>query len=130
MTKLEMLIPNIMVKDINATLDYYTHKLGFKLVDTNPNSGVYEWAYIMLDNVGLMFQEEQSLKNEYKELQSTNIGGGLTLYIRIKNIEEYYNEISNKVTMVKPINKTFYNTFEFAIIDLNGYILTFSETPK
>ncbi len=128
MTKLESLTPNIMVKDVNATLNYYIHKLDFKLIDVNPESGQYEWGYVMFDNVGFMFQEEKSLKNEYKELEPLNIGGSLTFYIRVKNIHTYYREISNKVTVVKSMNKTFYGTNEFAIIDINGFILTFSET--
>jgi uncharacterized glyoxalase superfamily protein PhnB len=127
MKKLESLTPNVMVKSVNKTLDYYTNKLGFRILDTNPQTGDYEWGYVMLDDVGFMFQEEKSLKNEYKALESINIGGALTFYIRIKNIHNYYNEISNKVTVIKPISKTFYGTNEFAIMDLNGFILTFSE---
>lgn len=130
MTKLESLTPNIMVKDVNATLDYYTNNLGFKLIDTNPISGQYEWGYIMLDNVGMMFQEEKSLKTEYKEIEPLKVGGALTFYIRIKDINSYYNQISKKTNIIKPMNKTFYGTNEFAIMDLNGFIITFSETPE
>ncbi|RKR07870.1 putative glyoxalase superfamily protein PhnB [Maribacter vaceletii] len=128
MTKLESLTPNIMVKDVNATLDYYTNNLGFKLIDTNPESGKYEWGYVMLDNVGMMFQEEKSLKTEYKEIEPLKVGGALTFYIRIKDINSYYNQIIKKTNIIKPINKTFYGTNEFAIMDKNGFILTFSET--
>ncbi|MDO5979336.1 VOC family protein [Flavivirga spongiicola] len=130
MMKLESLTPNIMVKNVNATLDYYTKRLGFKLVDTNPESGQYEWGYVMFDNVGLMFQEEKSLKDEYKELEPQNVGGALTFYIRIENINDLYKKIVDGVKIIKPMNKTFYGTNEFAIMDLNGFILTFSETPK
>ena len=130
MTKLESLTPNIMVKDVNATLEFYKNKLGFKLIDTNPESGEYEWGYVMLDNVGMMFQEEKSLKTEYKEIESLKVGGALTFYIRIKDINNYYNQIPKDVSIIKTINKTFYGTNEFAIMDLNGYILTFSETPE
>mgnify|MGYP006000616845 CR=1 FL=1 len=130
MSKLESLTPNIMVKDVNATLDYYIEHLGFKLIDTNPESGQFEWGYVMLDNVALMFQEEKSLKTEYKEIEPMHVGGALTFYIRINSIHNYYNEISTKVNVIKPINKTFYGTNEFAIMDINGFILTFSETPE
>lgn len=130
MIKLESLTPNIMVEDVNTTIDYYINKLGFKLIDTNPEAGQLEWGYVMLDNVGFMFQEEKSLQAEYKELKSKNVGGALTFYVRIQNIEDYYKSISTKVVVVKPMNKTFYGTNEFAIMDLNGFILTFSETPK
>ncbi|AUP81559.1 VOC family protein [Flavivirga eckloniae] len=128
--KLESLSPNIMVANVNETLDYYTNVLGFKLIDTNPESGKFEWGYVMLDNVGMMFQEETSLKNEYPELKDLNIGGALTFYIRIGKINELYEKLDGKVNIIKPMNRTFYGTNEFAIMDLNGYILTFSETPE
>lgn len=130
MAKLESLTPNIMVKDVNATLNYYIDCLGFKLIDTNPESGQFEWGYVMLDSVGMMFQEEKSLKTEYKEMEPLKIGGALTFYIRINDIDSYYDKLSKDINIIKPMNRTFYGTNEFAIMDLNGFILTFSETPE
>lgn len=128
--KLESLTPNIMVADVNKTVAYYTSVLGFNLIDTNPISGTFEWGYVMLDNVGLMFQEEKSLKDEYPSLSNLTIGGALTLYIRIQQIDAFYEKVKETVDIVKPMNKTFYGTNEFAIKDVNGFILTFSETPQ
>ncbi len=127
---MESLTPNIMVKDVNATLNYYTSILDFKIVDTNPETGVFEWGYVQSGNVGFMFQEEKSLKAEYPEFQNINPGGALTFYIRVNHITQLYNNIKDKTTVIKPMNTTFYGTYEFAIKDLNGHILTFSETPS
>jgi len=127
---LESLTPNLMVKDVNATVTYYTKTLGFTLIDSNPESGELEWAYVMFNKVGLMFQEESSLKEEYPELKNAGGESALTLYIRVQDINELYNTLHNKVEVVKPMNTTFYGTEEFAIRDLNGFILTFSETPN
>lgn len=126
---MESLAPNIMVKNVNETLDFYTKILGFNLIDTNPTSGDFEWGFVKLGNVGFMFQEEKSLKNEYPIFNSVSIGGALTFYIRVNHIEDLYKSIKEKVKIIKPMNKTFYGTNEFAIADLNGFVLTFSETP-
>jgi len=130
MTKLESLTPNLMVKDVNKTLDYYINTLGFELMDTNPTSGTYEWGYVKLEGVGLMFQEETSLKKEYQALNEQSVGGGLTFYTRVNNIQQFYQTIAHKVDVIKPLNKTFYNAYEFAIRDINGYILTFAELAQ
>lgn len=116
-----------MVKDVNETLKYYTTVLGFTLVDTNPEKGVLEWGFVKKGNVGLMFQQEASMKKEYKELTMYEPGGALTLYVRVQGIEEWYREIKDKVRVIKPLNKTFYGAMEFALTDINGFILTFSE---
>ncbi len=129
-SQLESLTPNLMVKSVNKTIEYYINQLGFDLIDTNPKVGEYAWGFIRLGDVRLMFQEENSMKEEFKELNKSDIGGGLTFYIRVKNINDYYNSIKDKVKVIKPINKTFYGTNEFAIMDLNGYVLTFSENAS
>ena len=116
-----------MVTDVNKTLDYYINNLGFELTDTNPDSGTYEWGYVKVGEVGLMFQEAASLKKEYKELSDYVIGGALTFYIKVKNIQELYQDVQDKVEVIKSLNKTFYGAYEFAIKDINGYILTFAE---
>lgn len=119
-----------MVKNVNETLEYYTSVLGFKLLDTNPATGTFEWGYVTKGNVGLMFQEEKSLKKEYPDLENLQPGAALTFYIRIPNIKEFYDSIRTRVNIIKPVNETFYGTMEFAMTDVNGFILTFSETPE
>lgn len=129
-TTLESITPNIMVANINDTLKFYVDQLGFTLIDTNPETGPFEWAYVMRDGVGFMFQTEASLKTEYPVFANQSVGGALTLYIRIKQIKAYFNTIAPTVKLVKPLNTTFYGTEEFAIQDPNGFVLTFSETPE
>jgi hypothetical protein len=38
-----------------------------------------------------------------------------------------YDQIKDKVNIVKGLEKAFYGATEFSIQDINGYILTFSE---
>lgn len=125
---LDSLTPNIMVADVNATLDFYTKTLNFELLDTNPESGVFEWGYVKSGSVGLMFQAIPSLQAEYKELENRPLSSTLTLYIRVTKIDELYASLPESVNIIKPINTTFYGMREFALMDPNGYILTFSES--
>lgn len=128
MVTLESLTPNIMVKDVNQTLEYYQEVLGFEIVDTNPREGKLEWGFVKKGEAGLMFQEMASLKAEYPTLSSTPLGGAMTFYILVqKNIEAWFSTLKGKVKVVKELNTTFYGTKEFAIEDINGFILTFSE---
>ncbi len=127
--QLESLTPNIMVNDVNKTLEYYTDILGFALIDTNPESGEFEWGFVKKDGVALMFQEKKSLQDEYNELNNMAVGGALTFYVRVQNIHELHDAIKEHVNIIKPMNTTFYGMNEFAIMDLNGFILTFSEAP-
>jgi uncharacterized glyoxalase superfamily protein PhnB len=122
---MESISPNIFVKDINRTIEFYK-ELGFKLVTTVPEEGDYVWAMMTCGNVTFMFQTFESLADELPEI-SRNDGGSLLLYIGIKGIRSFFEQIKDKVTVIKGLEKTFYGATEFSIMDNNNYVLIFAE---
>lgn len=121
------LTPNLMVEDVNKTVEYYQKVLGFELVMTVPNEGVYNWAMMKRGNVEIMFQERNNIIDEYPVLKDKTPGGGLTFFTRVGNVEELYKELKDKVEIVLDLHKTFYGSKEFAIKDINGFVFTFAE---
>lgn len=125
---LNTLTPNLMVNDVEETIEYYTDILGFTLLKTVPEKGNPDWAMVKRNDVILMFQSAKSLKDELPKLKSQKPGGGLTFYIKVDRITELHEElIDNEVEIIADLESTFYDTIEFSIIDNNGYVLTFSE---
>ncbi len=122
---MDSISPNIFVKDIYKTIDFYK-QLGFNVVTTVPEQGDIVWAMMTCKNVTFMFQTFDSLANELPEI-SRQDGGALLFYINLKNIRTFFDSIKNKVTVVKELDKAFYGATEFSIKDNNGYILTFAE---
>lgn len=120
------LTPNLMVEDVEKTIEYYEKILDFKLVMSVPHDGKYSWAMMRRGNVEIMFQERNNMIKEYKNLSDKSPGGGLTFFFRVKDVEDLYNDIKEKENILLDLHKTFYRTNEFAIVDLNGYVLTFS----
>lgn len=125
---LNTLTPNLMVNDVEETIEYYTDILGFTLLKTVPEKGTPDWAMVKRNDVILMFQSAKSLKDELPKLKSQKPGGGLTFYIKVDRITELHEElVENEVEIIADLESTFYDTIEFSIIDNNGYVLTFSE---
>ena len=120
--------PNIFVNDINATIAFY-QKLGFQLISSVPETGDYVWVMMVNSAVTFMFQTYASLGNDLPEI-SRKDGGSLLFYIQRKNIRKYFEEIKLRVTVIKPLEKTFYGATEFSILDNNGYVLTFAEDEE
>ena len=120
--------PNIFVKDINKTIDFYK-QLGFSLTTTVPEEGDFIFAMMTCGNVTFMFQTFESLGSDLPAI-SRQDGGSLLLYIQTKEIRKFYDQIKDKVTIVKGLEKTFYGAIEFAIRDINNYMLTFAEDEK
>ncbi|MBL7904656.1 MAG: VOC family protein [Bacteroidales bacterium] len=122
---MESLSPNIFVKDINATIEFYS-LLGFQTVAKVPDQGDLVWAMMACGNVSFMFQTFSSLGDELPEITRTE-GGSLLLYIKTTGIRKLFDEIQGKVTILKGLEKTFYGATEFSLLDINGYVLTFAE---
>lgn len=122
---MDTISPNIFVKDINKTIDFYK-QMGFQLVMTVPEQGDIVWAMMTCGTVTFMFQTFDSLAEELPEI-SRKEGGSLLLYIKLKDIRTFFESIKDKVTVLKGLEKTFYGATEFSIKDNNGYVLTFAE---
>ncbi|TFF34237.1 VOC family protein [Mucilaginibacter psychrotolerans] len=123
---MESLSPNIFVADINKTIEFYTI-LGFDLAMSVPETGPdFVWAMMIKGNVTMMFQTMESLGEELPEIKRTN-GGSLLLYIKLSGIRAFFEDIKDKVTVLKGLEKTFYGATEFSICDNNDYVLTFAE---
>jgi len=125
---MESLSPNIFVNDIHKTIAFY-NELGFDLTMKVPEEGEPVWAMMTNGNVNFMFQTFTSLGSELPEI-SREDGGSLLLYIRITGIRNFYDQLKDKVKIMKSLEKTFYGATEFSIQDNNGYVLTFAEDEE
>ena len=119
--------PNLMVCIVAVAVMYYTHKLGFQMIDSVPAIPPYDWAMVSVEGVALMFQSEESIKGEFAPLKSQSLGGGLSFYIRVTEIKNWYERLKNKVTIVNELRESSYGMTEFSFQDLNGFVLTFAE---
>lgn len=126
-----------MVHDVNATIEYYLNILGFTFamgVDRQKNTKllynqetIYNFAIVRKNDVEIMLQVQHSLFDEVPEFKDRSLGGTFTLYITMTDTKSFYNKIKDDVEIVKHLHKTFYGAYEFAIKDLNGYILYFAQ---
>jgi uncharacterized glyoxalase superfamily protein PhnB len=119
--------PNLMVENVAETIAFY-EGLGFAATATVPKeSGGFQFAIMVKDNLMLMFQDRESLTGEYPILQTTKTQPSISLYIIVDDVNTYYDDMKNKYELQAELHKTFYGANEFAIKDNNGYILTFTE---
>ena len=124
---MESLSPNLFVKDIRATLDFY-QLLGFTLTMSVPGNteGELDWAMVTNGKVTFMFQTFKSLADALPPV-SRSEGGSLLFYIRTTRIRTFFETIKDKVSVIHGLQKTFYGATEFSITDNNNFVLTFAE---
>ena len=132
------LTTNMMVEDVNRTVDFYSEVLGFdflmgvpegsqEIVTAKQKEQALGFAMVKCGNVEMMFQAKKSLTREIPEFDGAKIGGSLTFYMEVENIKELYEELQGKVTIIRDLQTTFYGMREFYIRDCNGYVLTFAQ---
>jgi catechol 2,3-dioxygenase-like lactoylglutathione lyase family enzyme len=124
---MDSLSPNLFVRDIHATIDFY-EKLGFQLVMTvpDPGKGPLVWAMMSAGQVTLMFQTLESLGEDLPAIRR-DPGGSLLFYIKVTGIRDYFERVRDQVTVLHGLQKTLYGATEFSILDNNQYVLTFAE---
>ena len=122
----QKLTPNLMVEDVDRTVDYYRDVLGFTLAATAPEQRPFEWAMVSSGGAELMFQSRESLSGEVPALRDRKIGGAFTIYIEVEDIEALYAHVQDRMPIVVDLHDTFYGAREFSAQDCNGYILGFA----
>jgi len=128
--KFQSLSPNLVVADVNKTVDYYVKNLGFNFITSVPETGNYNWAMIMHGGVTLMFQSLISIQEDLPELKISKTGSPGTFFIEMTGIDQLYKQVNGKVEVISDMRTTFYGKKEFTIKDLNGFFLTFAEDLK
>jgi uncharacterized glyoxalase superfamily protein PhnB len=123
-------VPMIHAPDVAAALDWYVG-IGFtetaRYVDDDlVNFGMVSFgdAEIMINMHGKRGDHDVSL------WLSTNKVDGLYELLKSRQIKAAAEGNSDGIDFVEHINNTFYNARQFAIRDLNGYMLYFIQQSK
>lgn len=122
---MERLAPNLFVKDINASIEFYK-SLGFSTVVTMPETAPYDWAMLVNGSVTIMLQTMTSLGNTLPQIHREP-GGSLLLYINMQNIQQFYDGFVHKEAILTSLETTFYGAVEFSALDPDGFVITFAE---
>lgn len=57
----ESLSPNLIVANVNRSVQFYADVFGFTLVASVPDSGSLNWAMVQRESVTIMFQDRKSV---------------------------------------------------------------------
>jgi uncharacterized glyoxalase superfamily protein PhnB len=116
--KLTRVAPMLTVPDIEASVKFYCETLGFTC--RNQTEG---WALVERDAVEVMF----ALPNPHMPVFTGAQFTGSLYFQMASGVDELWESIRNKTTVVYPVETFDYGMREFAIRDNNGYLLQFGE---
>lgn len=121
--------PMIYVSDIESSIKFYTEMLNFKVVEYYPDDRNPRWVAIQIGNQ--RFAMGNTFKNINHKYHPHGINGsGVHFYIIVDNIEEVYQELESRVSIIDKLEKKPWGNTEFAIKDPDGYLISFSDSNK
>jgi catechol 2,3-dioxygenase-like lactoylglutathione lyase family enzyme len=115
--------PQLLVTDINRSIDFYTKKLGFDLDFRYEDfySGVVKEGYSIHLKLGTPSIQERENRRKNEDLD---------IIFSVDGIEHLFEQLSNKsVEFVQPLREMNYGK-EFYVTDPDGYIIAFVEDHK
>ncbi|MCL8538490.1 VOC family protein [Chryseobacterium gallinarum] len=119
MIKYTGLRPVLWTENIDETIAFYIHILGFILMGRNDD---WQWASLRKDDVYIMLSQP----NENEKVDKIGFTG--SLYFNVNEVDELWEDLKTKAKICYEIETFEWGMREFAIYDNNGYILQFGET--
>jgi catechol 2,3-dioxygenase-like lactoylglutathione lyase family enzyme len=126
---LNKLTPNLIVADVERSIAFYRDVLGFTVASTVPDGSPYVFAIVTSGPVQIFLNAPGPAQEEYPAFKGRPIGGTLTLFIDVDDIQASYAELKDRVQVVMPLEHKWYGVTEFAFLDPDGYVITFAQ-PK
>jgi uncharacterized glyoxalase superfamily protein PhnB len=125
---LQKLTPNLVVRDVAASMEFYCSVLDFQRGQTVPEQVPYIFGIVTNGPVEIFFNDQQAVAADHPLLGTRPVGGALTLYIEVQGIDELFKKVQEhgvKITM--PMKQQFYGMKEFGMEDPEGWEITFAE---
>jgi uncharacterized glyoxalase superfamily protein PhnB len=126
--KLQKLTPNLVVRDVAASMEFYRSVLGLEPAMKVPDEPPYVFGSVASGTVEIFFNDQKLVAEDYPALGNRPIGGSLTLFLEVEGIEEVHARVQKagaKITM--PMKDQFYGMREFAFEDPEGWVITVAQ---
>lgn len=115
----ESLQPMLRTTDLDATIRFWTERLGFTCDGFSEADG---WASLVRDRVRVMV----ATPNSHRPFTSAAFTG--SFYFNVDDVATLWESLKDDVEIAYPMEDFHYGMREFAIYENNGYMLQFG-TP-
>lgn len=125
--QIRKLTPNLVVRNVEASLRFYSEILGLEKAMTVPDESPYIFAAVSNGAVEIFFNDQKTVAAEYPKL-AASICASLTLYMEVDSLQSVFDRVQKsgaKISM--PITDQFYGMKEFAFEDSDGYTITIAQ---
>lgn len=129
-SQITKLTPNLIVSNVERSAAFYRDVLGFTVQMTVPDAPPFAFAIMTSGPVEVFLNAPEAAFEEYPAFKTMPLGGTLTLFMEVTEIEAEYARLAPLVNVVMPFEKKWYGMTEFAFLDPDGYIITYAQRTQ
>lgn len=118
MSKYKSLRPILWTENLEDTIGFYIHILGFTLQERNDE---WQWASLEKDGIEIMLTKP----NQHEHCKGIGFTG--SFYFTVDHVDELWEDLNTKAKVCYEIETFDWEMREFAVYDNNGYILQFGQ---
>lgn len=119
--------PNLVVRDLAASLAFYRDVLGFTISMSVPDAAPYVFVGLERDGVPVFLNDVKAAEHDFPAMASTPPGGTCTMFFIVTEVDALHAVVAPKAKVVMPLKTQFYGMREFAVTDPDGHVITFAE---
>jgi uncharacterized glyoxalase superfamily protein PhnB len=124
MVTFESVTPNLLVRDMAASLRFYTEVLGFTIELKVPDEPPFVFTSVVRGGVKVFLNDLAGVTREFPEMTA---GHTSTLFIVVDRVDDLFAEVSPRAQVAMALKDQFYGMREFAVFDPDGYLVTFAQ---
>jgi len=129
MPQFTKLTPNLVVADVGRSLTFYEQVLGFSRGLTVPEQPPLVFASVTSGAIEIFLNDRADVvKNHPALADKVNPSAGGQMFIEMPSgIDEWWQAVKDRATVIMPIVTQWYGMREFAVADPDGYVITFAQ---
>jgi len=126
--KLTGITPNLVSDDVERSVAFYCDVLGFRVTIRVPDEGPMVFAMLERDGINVFVNATKAVKEDMPDVPSLAPGAsGVATFFTVEGVAAFWDAIREQATVVMPLKDQWYGMTEFAILDPDGYVITFAE---
>jgi uncharacterized glyoxalase superfamily protein PhnB len=122
--RFEGLTPNLLSADVMASVAFYRDLFGFEVHLKVPDEPPYVFASLKKDGIEFFVNAAGPVIAEFPTLRT---GHTSTLFIVVDNVDALFESVKDRTPIAMPLKDQFYGMREFAVLDPDGYLVTFAQ---
>ena len=127
MTRFQSITPNLLVRDVKKSTEFYRDVLGFTMGETVPDKEPFVFVWMKHGDVSVFLNDIKAAEHDYPPAKTMPQGGTAAIFFIITDVDGYHAKVAPKANVIMPLKTQFYGMREFAITDPDGHLITFAE---